>query len=149
MRAGCAQQLSEEFDMELQQLKSLLDILMAAAAIDGHTALEERKVIQDYLEEMGLIDADQRTELESHRWSFDPEFFHLEAAVKGLGRLGSEERVKVIKLLERVEEADGVIDIQEADFIQRVASKLGANPDEIEALTVEIIEMAPPPLPKH
>ena len=135
--------------MELQQLKSLLDILMAAAAIDGHTALEERKVIQDYLEEMGLIDADQRTELESHRWSFDPESFHLEAAVKGLGRLGSEERVKVIKLLERVEEADGVIDIQEADFIQRVASKLGANPDEIEALTVEIIEMAPPPLPKH
>lgn len=135
--------------METQQLKHILDILMAAAAADGHTDFKERDAIRGYLEGLGVEDEEIRDELESHQWLFDAESFDLEDSVKGLGELSTEQRSAVIKMLEKVEAADGVIDLAESEFISRVAIALGASDEEADKLSLQIMEAkAPPPLPE-
>ncbi len=134
--------------MQLPQLKALLEILMAAAAVDGHTDVQETTAIRKALDEVAKGDMSIRTELESHQWAFELENFKLEASIKALGKVTPAERRFIIALLEGVEEADGVIDLAEAEFIRRVATALGATPDEVAHLTVEIIDQQPPPVPQ-
>ena len=134
--------------MQIEQLKSLLDILLAAAAADGHTDAKEKAVIRKVLDEMGMEDPAMRTELEGHQWNFELASFDLSESVHGLGELSMEERRIVLRLLERVEEADGVIDLEEENFIREVAKALGLEGEELEALTLQIVETTPPPLPK-
>lgn len=135
--------------METQQLKHVLDILMAAAAADGHTDFQERDAIRSYLEELGVDEEEAMDDLESHQWLFDPGKFDLEESVKGLGELSADERSAVIRMLEKVEAADGVIDLAESEFISRVAVALGASDEEADKLTLEIMDAkAPPPIPE-
>lgn len=140
--------------MELQKLISLVDLLMAAASQDGEIGEEEIGVIQGYLDEMGMIEEDDRAELEDHMSNFDPDEFDFDASIEGLGELDDDERAAVISLLEMVEEADGVIDLGESDFIAQVAAALGASEEEIDALSVDVIDgdddelPEPPPLPE-
>ena len=133
--------------MQLEQLKGLLDILLAAAASDGHTDFKETIAIRRALDDLGITDPGVRTSLEEHQFLFEPGTFSLEESVKAMGHLDAEERGLVIGLLEKVEEADGVIDLEEEEFIQRVAKALGASDEEVAALTMEIIESGPPPIP--
>lgn len=136
--------------MELQKLIALVDLLMAAASQDGHVDEEEFAVIQGYLEEMGLVDEEDRSDLDEHMSEFDIDEFDLEGTLAELGELDDDERAAVIALLEMVEEADGVIDLGESDFIAQVALALGASQDEVDQLSVEILDddlPEPPPLP--
>mgnify|MGYP000852361504 CR=1 FL=1 len=133
--------------MQLEQIKCVLDLLLAAAAADGHTDAEERAQVRRLVQQLGRFSDQDLTELENHQWSFEPGAFELERAIRGLGQLSVEEKRAVIALLEEVESADGIIDMQEEEFILRVGRALGLAEDEIQELAIRI-EEEPPPLPK-
>ncbi|MDX9720414.1 MAG: TerB family tellurite resistance protein [Myxococcota bacterium] len=129
--------------MNLQQLKSLLDILLAAAAADGHTDREETATVRRLLSAAKNLSDAERTELEAHQWAFEPGQFKLEDSIRGLGALAAEDKQAVLSLLEEVEFADGIIDLAEEEFLARVAAALG-----VDSAAIQMVEQEPPPMPE-
>ncbi len=127
------------------QLQHLADVLLAAAAVDRETLLEERGAVRDILAELagGGIDA----QLEQRLQAFRASDFDLAAAAAGLDLRDATQRREALGFVSRVTESDDVHDLYESDFILRFAKAIGASPDEYAGLTVELTPSEPPPVP--
>lgn len=134
--------------MKLDQdgLKNLASILMGAAHADGDYDGHEAETIGDILHE--LLDTDQLpSDLSDHLVSFDPDTFDLQSCCTSLGLQTSADRITLLALVDRVTEADRVHSMEETHYIEQVGEAIGASPEEYDDLTLDIIEIEPPPLP--
>ena len=134
------------------QLPALTDILMAGAHADQKLDGREVEAVRRMLVE-AMKDANELPEeIEKRIERFDPEQFDLEVAVMRLGKLDSLHRRAILEMLADLSEADEEIDLQEDEFLRRVAKELNAGDDELEGLTVEVEivtkKKQPPPPPK-
>lgn len=132
--------------MQQAQLEHLLDILMAMAASDGQTDPKEATMIIDRLMEVGDASANRAT-LVARQASFDRSAFKLSESIAGLGSLKESERHEILRAIEHVEEADGVIHLDEESFLRQVGRMLGFSEDVLDAMTVTIIHDGPQPPP--
>lgn len=127
------------------QLLHIADILLAAAHADRETVREERSAVEAILK--GLAGDPLSEALSDRLKGFDGGRFSLDAAAKGLGALDGAHRREVLALVSRVTESDDVHDLDESEFIMRLARAIGASKDDYAGLTVELTASAPPPVP--
>ncbi|MEZ4405415.1 MAG: TerB family tellurite resistance protein [Polyangiales bacterium] len=127
-----------------EHLEHIADLLMAAASADNETHSAERGAINAILST--LAGGSLPASLEARARDFNPDGFDMAATVKALGPLDAEHRRDLLGLVSKVTESDDVHDLDESDFIVRLARAIGASPAEYEGLTVELTPSGRPPL---
>lgn len=129
-----------------EQLKHIADILMAAAHADGDVQKVEGSAVRDVVK--GLAGGQIPRDLAARIDGFKLGAFELEKAAAALNLGAAADRKELLQLVARVTESDDVHDLEESDFIVRVARAIGASRDEYEGLTITLEEsVKPPPLP--
>lgn len=128
-----------------EQLQHVADILMAAAGADQDVVKEEGAMVRAILAELngGALPAT----LDERVRAFDAASFDLDLAAAALAITEASARRKLLGLVARVTESDDVHDLDESDYIVKVAKAIGATPNEYAALTVELMPSEPPPVP--
>lgn len=134
-------------------LPHLADILMGAVQSDGDITQAEVRTVRRALESMSP-DATLPGDLIDHMLQFQIDQFDLVRACKELRLKTAEDRRMLLKLVLSVNEADEVDDLDESAYLLRVARAIGAKPDEVEDLVMNIVSIepngsVPPPLPKE
>lgn len=129
-----------------EHLEHIADLLMAAASADNETHSAERGAINAILST--LAGGSLPASLEARARDFNPDGFDMASTAKALGPLDAEHRKELLGLVSKVTESDDVHDLDESDFIVRLAKAIGASPAEYEGLTVELTPSGrPPPSP--
>jgi len=138
----------------------IADLLMGAAYADQTFDGRERTTVRDLL--AAWLSAEEvPAALDARLERFDPEAFSLEDTAARLGVADEKQARKVLELVAAVNEADDELDLDEDEYLKRLAAALGlagaGSADlELEILSVEELRadfeelsMAlPPPLPK-
>ncbi len=128
-----------------QQLEHIADILMAAAHADGDVQGVEGSTVRQVVTE--LAGSKLPASLDARLKGFKHESFDLAKAGAALGLTESAQRRELLQLVARVTESDEVHDLDESDYIVKVAKAVGASRDEYAGLTVSLEDAGPPPLP--
>lgn len=134
-----------------EALAALAELLMMAAYADHEYHGDEAFTILGIVRRAspgGKVTAGLQRRLAM----FSPEGFDVADACERIQLRDGAERRRFFALLGQVTDADGELDLRESTFIREVAAALGADPDEIDGLVVEVAEHdeaddAPPPLP--
>ncbi len=129
-----------------EQLKHIADILMAAAHADGDVQKVEGSAVREVLK--GLAGGALSKDLAARIDGFKLAAFDLAGAAAALKLGDAAARKDLLLLVARVTESDDVHDLEESDFIVRVANAIGAAREEYAGLTITLEEsVKPPPLP--
>ena len=129
-----------------EQLKHIADILMAAAHADGDVQKIEGSAVREVLK--GLAGGALAKDLAARIDGFKLAAFDLGKAAAALMLGDAATRKELLQLVARVTESDDVHDLEESDFIVRVANAIGASREEYAGLTITLEEsVKPPPLP--
>lgn len=129
-----------------EQLKHIADILMAAAHADGDVQKVEGSAVREVVKGLagGTIPKDLAARIEGFKLAS----FDLTQAAAALKLGDAAARKDLLQLVARVTESDEVHDLEESDFIVRVAKAIGASREEYAGLTITLEEsVKPPPLP--
>lgn len=138
--------------MDNQHLKPIISIFMGAAAADGNADVYEFDFIADNLSlKLGYDDSLVQDVLDEFE-DFDASAFDLQTEADALSDLPEDDKLKIIQFLVELQEADGVVDFDEDDYLRDVANALGVDPSHLSDFVIELVEddgpPAPPPLPK-
>ncbi len=135
-------------NLTIEQTKGLAELLMGAAYADGVYDGHEAEAIGDILR--GLFPHEELpVEVTSHLATFDIDDFDLTNTCASMEPLGEEAKHKLLGLLSRVTDADGVHDLAETEYLHEVAQAFGLDEDEYDHHTIELIEIGtPPPIPE-
>jgi uncharacterized tellurite resistance protein B-like protein len=134
-------------NLDVEQLLCLASILLGAAYADGSYDGAEAEEIGDILHDL-IEDDSFPDQLADHIDTFDLDAFELDSVVDALSLEDDEERQAVLALVHRVTEADDVHDLEESDYIERLADLMGVEDEYYDDYIVDVIEVVePPPLP--
>ena len=126
--------------MNENQLGAIADVLMAAAHADQHLDQRERDSVKGLLEK--ILGATAMPESVAKRIElFDVGDFDLKESVAELGETTKDQRRKLLELVAAVHEADDVIDLDEHEFLVKLAQALGAAEEEYTDLTLEVLSV--------
>lgn len=126
------------------QLAHIADLLLAAAHADSETVSAETDAARSILAK--LSGSSLSAALSARLDGFDAKSFDLGAAAKSLGALDAEHRKELLAMIAQITESDDVHDLDESEFIVRVARAIGASPADYKGLTIELTPSGPPPL---
>lgn len=114
-------------------------LLVGAAYADGdYHELEEdqiTRVLGEFVHER-----EPAARIAEELNNFDPASFSVEEACRELGTLDDGDKELVLNMVGHVVDADFVHDFDESDYVRRVADALGADADDYQNLTVEVVE---------
>jgi len=114
-------------------------LLVGAAYADGdYHELEEDQITRILGEFVHEREPASRIARELN--NFDPAAFSVEEACQELGSLDDGDKQLVLNMVGHVVDADFVHDFDESDYVRRVAEALGADADDVQDLTVEVVE---------
>lgn len=119
----------QTLDLNEEQLKSLSQLLLAAAWADNELHGLETDAIDRILKQLvhpGLLPEQVTQYIES----FDPAGFDIAQAVATLGLEDVEQRRAVLGLIATVIDSDFTYDFQEGDYLKQVAAALGASQED-------------------
>lgn len=132
------------------QLEALAELLLGMAYVDDELEDREFDLVYEMLD--GLTPGKLPEFLDDYILTFDPDALVVEASVARLGFTEPNQRQVVLNMLASIAQADEVLALSESDFLKQVGAALGAQPDEYELMTLDIISEGdlptPPPLPK-
>lgn len=142
------------FELNIDELSLIADILMGAAHADGSYDGTEGEAIVRILQDELLGGHELPLAVVAHVEAFRPEAFELPRACAQLHLADSDDRRSLLALIAEVTDADEIHDEAEDAYIRRVAHLIGASEEEYAHLTMEIISISsvggpplPPPLP--
>jgi putative colanic acid biosynthesis UDP-glucose lipid carrier transferase len=116
-------------------LRTLGDVLLAAAHADGEICARERRTVGRLLTE--LIGGDRLPSwLEDHLAKFDPGTFDLVAATEQLRKLPPMQRRHVAELVRAVCDANNAFDLEEERFLVALVLALALAPEDVADLVV-------------
>jgi lipopolysaccharide/colanic/teichoic acid biosynthesis glycosyltransferase len=116
-------------------LRSLTDILLAAAQADGIACQRELRALRRILKR--LTESEVLPDwVEAHIAAFDPEKFQLEAAVTPLRDLPREQRRHIVELVREVCDADNAFDLEEERYLLGLVCVLSLSPEDVSDLVV-------------
>jgi putative colanic acid biosynthesis UDP-glucose lipid carrier transferase len=116
-------------------LRSLTDILLAAAQADGTACQRELRTLRRILKR--LTDSEVLPDwVEPHIARFEPEKFQLEAAVAPLRELPREQRRHIVELVREVCDADNAFDLEEERYLLGLMVVLSLSPEDVSDLVV-------------
>jgi uncharacterized tellurite resistance protein B-like protein len=122
-----------------QHIDTITDLLLGAAYADKRLEGDELISISKLL--CKVLGTDELPEAQSSRiGSFNPAKADTAAAAKSLAGLSESEKIKVLDLIATVNESDDVLDLDEDAYLRKVAHGMGLSDDDIEGMTIEILE---------
>ncbi len=120
-------------------LRTLADVLLAAAHADGQIDSRERRTVARLLTELSGTGQLPRW-LEEHVAGFDPSTFDLTAATERLRRLPPPQRRHVAELVRAVCDANNAFDLEEERFLVALVLALSLAPEDVADLVVHAAE---------
>ena len=134
----------------------ITDLFMGACWADDEFNEDEQKAVRRLLASLMVVDT-LPPHIEDRIASFDPLSFDLEAAAKDFEADPPMAKRRLLELVGKMVDADGVVDMQEDEYLRRLAGLLDMEyadysdlvlDFEVEELreTFEQLRSAPPPL---
>ncbi|MFB6351669.1 MAG: TerB family tellurite resistance protein [Bradymonadaceae bacterium] len=114
-------------------------LLVGAAYADGDYHKLEEDQIERVLGEF-VHDREMASRIAEEVNQFDLDSFSVGEAVDNLGTLNETDRKLVLNMVGHIVDADFTHDFAESDYVRKVAEALGADPEDYEGLTVELVE---------
>ncbi len=122
-----------------EHIDTITDLLLGAAYADKRLEGDELSAISKMLCKLlgaSELPADQKSRLQS----FNPAKFDVDKAASSLSGLSSEDKRKVVELVASVNDADEELDFDEDAYLRKVALGMGMKEEELEGLTIEVLE---------
>lgn len=136
----------------------IADLLMGAAFADSRLDGREYDAVKALL--AGVMDVETiPDDMEKRLKAFDHKTFDPASAVASLMITEEAEKRHLLELIAAVNDADEELDLDEHDYLTKVAVALGFSPEEYGDLTLEVLSvenlqevgkelLSPPPIPK-
>jgi uncharacterized tellurite resistance protein B-like protein len=135
----------------------IADLLMGAAFADSRLDGREYEAVKALLAGVMGLDAIPE-EMEKRLKAFEPKTFDPEGAAASLMLTEEAEKRHLIELIAAVNDADDELDLDEHDYLTRVADAVGLAREGYDDLTMEVLSvenlqeagkelLAPPPPP--
>lgn len=122
----------------------LTDLFLGALWADEEFSEDEQRAVRRLLGDLLLVPPDQLPPpVEERIRNFDPLKFDLEAAAKDFDADPPMAKRRLLELVGKMVDADGVIDMEEDQYLRRLAAALGMEYQEYSdlILTFEIEEL--------
>lgn len=117
----------------------LTDLMLGAAYADKHLEGRELDAIRSMV--IRLLGTPELPQAQEDRIkSFNPAKHDAKAAATSLASLSLEHKRKVLELVATITESDDELDLAEDAYVRAVAHGLGLGDDELEGMTIEILE---------
>lgn len=122
-----------------EHIDTITDLLLGAAYADKRLEGEEVASISRLL--CTLLGVDDLPDAQKTRLkSFNPAKFSVEQTAGKLAPEPPDRKRRVLELIASVNESDDVTDLDEDAYLRRVAQGMGMSADEIDDLTVDVLE---------
>ncbi|MDX2021381.1 MAG: TerB family tellurite resistance protein [Deltaproteobacteria bacterium] len=121
------------------RIELVADILMGAAYTDSQLHGEEKRVIKDLLE--GLIsEPSLPPKLMSRIEAFSPKTFDLETTAEAFAGDTNEQKRALLQLVAAVNDADEEYDLEEDQYLRKVAFAIGLDREHFADLVLDVVE---------
>lgn len=136
----------------------LTDLFLGAVWADDEFSEGEQRAVRTLLAELLAVKTDELPEaVEERIRGFDPLKFDLDAAAQAFASDPPMAKRRLLELVGKMVHADGVVDMQEDEYLRRFADALGMAPAEYQDLVLdydveelrgafEALRAAPPPM---
>lgn len=136
----------------------LTDLFMGALWADDEFSEDEQKAVRRLLGELLVVKPDELPQqVEDRIRDFDPLKFDLDAAARDFADDPPMAKRRLLELVGRMVDADGVVDMQEDEYLRRLAGHLGMEYSEYSDLVLdyeieelrsafEALRVPPPPM---
>lgn len=142
---------------ESDRIFPLCELLLGAAYADDELHPQEKTEIRALLVELA---GELRIEVEACIASFEPAKFDLGSIIGIFQDDPEEERLRLLRLVSTVIEADDEIDLSENEYLRKLSTALNLPKSALEGLVVDVeisevketfqaVRKGPPPIPKR
>lgn len=122
-----------------EHIDTLTDLMLGAAYADKRLEGKELDAIRSMV--IKLLGSDTLPGAQEDRFrSFNPAKHDAKAAAASLATLSLEHKRKVLELVATVTDSDDEHDLAEDAYLRTVAAGLGLGDEELEGMTIEILE---------
>lgn len=116
----------------------LTDLFLGAVWADDEFTEGEQRAVRALLAELLLVKPDELPEaVEERIQSFDPLKFDLDATAQGFASDPPMAKRRLLELVGKMVDADGVMDMQEDEYLRRLADALGMARAEYADLVLD------------
>lgn len=116
----------------------LADLFLGAVWADDEFSEDEQRAVRTLLAELLLVQPDALPEaVEERLRTFDPLKFDVEAAAQDFAADPPMAKRRLLELVGKMVDADGVVDLQEDEYLRRLASALGLEYGEYSDLVLD------------
>lgn len=116
----------------------LTDLFLGAVWADDEFSEDEQRAVRTLLAELLLVQPDALPEaVEERLRSFDPLKFDVEAAAQDFATDPPMAKRRLLELVGKMVDADGVLDMKEDEYLRRLASALGMEYGEYSDLVLD------------
>jgi uncharacterized tellurite resistance protein B-like protein len=118
------------------RIAPIADILLGAIHADGRQLGDEKRAVEALLRDL-ILRPELPQELSERIARFDPQQFRLEEAVAEFDRDPPMQRRRLLELVAKICVSDGEFDLEEDDYLRRLARGLKMEPREYEDLVLD------------
>jgi len=118
------------------RIAPIADILLGAVHADGRQRGVEKQAVRALLRDL-IVRPELPAELEARIDRFDPHTFRLDEVAADFQRDPPMQRRRLLELVAKICLADGEFDIDEDDYLRRLARELRMQPHEYEDLVLD------------
>ncbi len=116
----------------------LTDLFMGALWADDEFSLDEQKAVRELLADLLLVTPTTLPEqVEARIVEFDPLAFDLDAAASDFAADPPMAKRRLLELVGRMVDADGVVDMKEDEYLRKLAAQLGMDYAEYSDLVLD------------
>src|SRR5690606_13698446 len=136
----------------------LTDLFLGAVWTDDEFSEDEQRAVRTLLADLLLVKVDKLPEpVEKRIRTFDPLKFDLQLAAANFASDPPIAKRRLLELVGKMVDADGVLDMQEDEYLRRLADALGMEYDDYSDLVLdydvdelrgafEALRVPPPPM---
>lgn len=122
-----------------EHIDTITDLMLGAAYADKRLEGRELDAIRSMV--VKLLGSPALPQAQEDRIkSFNPAKHDAKAAAASLASLSTDHKRKVLELVATVTESDDELDLAEDAYLRKVADGLGLGDEELEGMTIEILE---------
>lgn len=122
-----------------EHIDTITDLMLGAAYADKRLEGRELDAIRSMVVKL-LGSKDLPQAQESRIKAFNPARFDVRAVAARLAALDDEGKRKILGLVASVTDSDEELDLAEDAYLRKVAEGLGLPKEELEGMTIEILE---------
>lgn len=118
------------------RIGTIADLFLGAVYADARFVEDEKRAVRKLLSEL-IVRPELPIELEQRIEAFDPDRFDLLATARDFANDPPMNRRRLLELVAQLCVADGELDLEEDEYLHRLARALGMQPLEYEDIVLD------------